>query len=189
MKKSIGAKTIAFPTPLWLVGTYDEQGRPNLMSAAWGGICCSKPPSVAVSLQETRYSYHNLRQRKAFTINIPSQAHVAEADYCGLVSGRTVDKFAATGLSAVKSELVAAPYVKEFPLILECRLTHSLKIGIHTQFIGEIIDVKAEESVLNEDGVPEIEKVAPIIFGPQIRSYHGIGKYLGKAFSVGKNIR
>jgi flavin reductase (DIM6/NTAB) family NADH-FMN oxidoreductase RutF len=81
---------------------------------------------------------------------------------------------------------VDAPYVQEFPLVLECKVIHTLEIGLHTLFVGEILDVKAEESVLGEKGLPDIEKVKPIIFGPEIRTYHGVGPYLGKAFSIGK---
>ncbi len=186
MKKSIGAKTIAFPTPVWIVGTYDKEGKPNLMTAAWAGICCSKPPSVGISLRKATYTYGNIMGRKAFTINIPSETYVKEADYFGLVTGKKVDKFAAAGLTPVKSDLVEAPYVKEFPLVLECKVIHSIEIGLHTQFIGEIMDVKAEVSVLGEEGLPDIEKVTPIIFAPAIRTYHGVGKCLGKAFSIGK---
>ena len=188
MKKSIGAKTLAFPTPVWIVGTYDKEEKPNVMTVAWGGICCSKPKSINISLRKATYSYGNIVERKAFTINIPSEKHVKEADYFGIATGKEVDKFAATGLTPVKSDLVDAPYVKEFPLILECKLIHTIEVGLHTQFIGEIVDVKADESVLGEKGLPDIEKVRPILFGPEIRTYHGIGKYLGQAFSIGKEI-
>ena len=88
MKKSLGAKTLAYPTPVWLVGTYDPEGRPNVMTAAWAGICCSKPPCLAVSLRKATYSYGNIVARQAFTISIPSEAHVKEADYVGIASGR-----------------------------------------------------------------------------------------------------
>jgi len=88
----------------------------------------------------------------------------------------------------VKSDLVDAPYVAECPLILECRVIHTLEIGLHTQFVGEILDVKADLEVLGEGGLPDIDKVKPIIFGPEIRTYHGIGSYLGRAFEVGKDI-
>ena len=128
-------------------------------------------------------------ERRAFTLNIPSEVHARETDYFGLVSGRNEDKFAATGLTPVKSEAVDAPYVKEFPLIVECKVIHILEIGLHTQFVGEIIDVKADESVLGEKGLPDIEKVRPFVFSPEVRRYHKIGDYLGEAFSIGKNIR
>jgi len=189
MKKSVGANTFAMPTPVWVVGTYDEQGKPNIMTAAWGGICCSIPPCVAVSLQKPRATYDNIMRYKAFTISIPSHLHAAEADYAGLVSGKNVDKFAATGLTAVRSELVDAPYVGEFPLILECRLLQTVEIGIHTQFIGEIIDVKADESVLNEKGLPSLAKVSPIVFSPPEREYYHIGQQLGTAFSIGAALK
>ena len=185
MKKSIGAKTFAMPTPVWVVGTYGENGEPNIMTAAWGGICCSEPPCVAVSLQKIRASYDNIIKHKAFTINIPSQKYVVEADYVGIVSGKRIDKFAVSGLTAVKSELVDAPYIQEFPLILECRLLHTIEIGLHTQFIGEIVDVKADEAVLGENGLPVLEKVNPFSFSPPDRMYYGVGQDLGRAFSLG----
>ena len=188
MKKSMGAKTLVFPTPVWVVGTYDKEGKPNVMTVAWGGICCSKPPCVAVSLRKATYTYGNLMERKAFTVSVPSEVHCREADYIGIVSGKNVDKFAATGLTPVRSELVDAPYVKEFPLVLECKLIRTVEIGLHTQFIGEILDVKADETVLGEGGLPDIEKVKPIVYAPEIRSYHGIGGNLGNAYSLGKTI-
>ena len=148
MKKYFGAKTLVFPTPVWVVGSYDKERKPNVMAAAWGGVCCSKPPCVAVSLREATYTHGNIMERKAFTVNVPSEDHSREADYIGIASGRNVDKFAVTGLTPVRSEIVDAPYVGEFPLVLECRLLRAVEIGLHTQFIGEILDVKADESVI-----------------------------------------
>ena len=129
MKRSIGAKTLIYPTPTWIVGSYDKQGKPNGMTAAWGGICCSDPPCVAVSLRKATYSYGSLIERKAFTVSVPSQGQVKEADYFGLVSGRETDKFAATGLTPVRSDLVDAPYVQECPLVLECKVLHVHRPG------------------------------------------------------------
>ena len=188
MKKSLGARTLAYPTPVWLVATYDKMGKPNIMTAAWAAICCSKPPCLAVSLRKATYSYGNIAARQAFTINVPSERHVKEADYVGIASGKDQDKFAKAGFTPVKSELVDAPYVAECPLILECRLIHTLEIGLHTQFVGEILDVKADPEVLGDQGLPDIDKVRPIIFGPEIRTYHGLGRYLGQAFAVGKDL-
>lgn len=186
MKKSLGAKTIVYPTPVFIVGTYDKNGKPNAMNVAWGGLCCSNPPSIAISLRKATYTYGNIVGRKAFTINIPSEKHVREADYFGIVSGGKEDKFSATKLTAVKSDIVDAPYIKEFPLVLECKLTHTVEIGLHTQFIGEIVDVKADESALDEKGTVDIEKIHPFLYAPETRAYYGIGRCLGKAFSIGK---
>jgi flavin reductase (DIM6/NTAB) family NADH-FMN oxidoreductase RutF len=186
MKQSLGAKTLLFPTPVLLVGTFDHQGKPNLMNAAWGGICCSQPPCVAVSLRKATYSYAGLLEHKAFTIGIPSEKQMKEADYLGLTSGREMDKFAATGFTPVTSDLVDAPYAAELPFVLECRLLHTLEIGLHTQFVGEIVDVKAETEVLGEDGLPDILKIQPLVYDTAHRGYHGIGPLLGQAFSVGK---
>lgn len=188
MKKSVGANAFALPTPVWVVGTYDENGEPNIMTAAWSGICCSKPPCVAVSLQKIRSSYNNIIKHKAFTISIPSQQYMIEADYIGIFSGKKVDKFAVTGLNAVRSELVDAPYVKEFPLILECRLIHTIELGLHTQFIGEIMDVKVDEDALGDNSLPSIGKINPFVYSFPELKYYAIGQEVGKAFSVGAKL-
>jgi len=187
MKKSLGAKTIVYPTPVLIVGAYDESGKPNAANVAWGGICCSTPPCVTISLRKATYSYGCIMERKAFTINIPSEEYAKQADYCGIASGKNEDKFSATGLTPVKSELVDAPFIKEFPLILECKVIHTFEIGLHTQFIGEIMDVKADESVLT-DGKTDVEKIKPFIYAPESKSYYRTGGFLGKAFSIGKDL-
>jgi flavin reductase (DIM6/NTAB) family NADH-FMN oxidoreductase RutF len=186
MKKSLGAKTLAIPTPVWVVGSYDSQGKPNMMTIAWGGICCSQPPCVAISLRKATYTYGCIKERKAYTINIPSAAMAKEVDYVGTTSGKNVDKFALTKLTPVRSGLVDAPFIEEFPLVIECRVLHTLEIGLHTQFIGEIMDIKAEESVLGEHGMADILKVKPLVFDTGQGAYHGIGERIGKAFSIGK---
>ena len=188
MKTFLGARTLVYPTPVFVVGTFDKAGRPNVMTASWGGICCSQPPCVAVSLRKATYTYGNILERKAFTISIPSEAFVREADYFGLVSGRSTDKFAATKLTPVKSDLVDAPYVKEFPLIVECRLVQAIELGLHTLFVGEVLDVKAEEDVLAGAGLLDIGKVKPLAFTPDTEAYYGIGRRIGQAFSIGRDI-
>lgn len=188
MKKSMGAKTLIFPTPVWCVGSYDAEGRPNVMTIAWGGICNSKPPSVTISLRKATYTYGNIMERKAFTLSVPSEAHVREADFFGIASGRDTDKWSVSGLTPVKSELVDAPYVAQFPMVLECRLVHHYELGLHTQFVGEIADVKIEETLLDENGKPSIERVKPFVYSPEAVEYHGIGRFLAKGFSVGKEM-
>jgi flavin reductase (DIM6/NTAB) family NADH-FMN oxidoreductase RutF len=186
MKKSLGPKTLAQPTPVWVVGSYDSHGKPNIMIIAWGGICCSRPPCVTVSLRKATYTYGCIMERKAYTISIPSAVLVKEVDYIGTTSGRNVDKFAMTKLTPVRSELVDAPYIKEFPVVIECRVIHTLEIGLHTQFVGEIMDIKAEESVLGQHGLADILKVKPLIFDPGEGAYYGIGERIGKAYSIGE---
>ena len=188
MKRSIGARPLVFTTPVWVIATYDPDGRPNAMTASWGGICCSKPPSVAVSLRRATATYGFLVERGAFTVNVPSEDQVAVADYFGCVSGRDVDKLAAAGITAVASELVDAPLLEELPLALECRLAHSLEIGLHTLFVGEIVDVKADEAVLGEKGLPEPALVRPISYAPEVRVYHGLGRMLGRSGSLAKEV-
>ena len=185
MKKSVGAKPLLFPTPVLMVGTYDQTGNPNLMNAAWGGICCSQPPCVAVSVRKARHTYDAIVARQAFTVGIACEDRMAEADYCGIVSGSTTNKFAAAGLTPVRSDLVDAPYAEEFPVVLECRLLHTIEIGIHTQFIGEIVDVKGDPEVFGADGQLDILKIKPLVYDPSRKGYHGVGPCLGKAFSIG----
>jgi flavin reductase (DIM6/NTAB) family NADH-FMN oxidoreductase RutF len=190
MKKSLGAQTLVYPTPVWVIGTYSADNQPNAMTAAWGGICCSQPPCVAVSVRKARQTYANIMEHRAFTVNIPSEAHMKAADYCGLVSGRTANKFTTTGLTAKASELVHAPLIEEFPLVLECRLLHAFDLGAHTQFVGEILDVKAEDAVLGKNGSPDIEKIKPFLYAPDGgMGYYGVGRFLGRAFSVGRDFK
>ncbi|MCG6877532.1 MAG: flavin reductase family protein [Deltaproteobacteria bacterium] len=188
MKKSFGPKTLIFPTPVWCVGSYDAKGRPNIMTIAWGGICCSKPPCVTISLRKATYTYGNIMDRGAYTLSVPSEKFVQAADYFGMVSGRSVNKFEKTGLTPERSELVDAPYVAEFPMVLECKLIHHHEIGLHTHFVGEILDVKIDANVLNDDRLPDMEKILPLVYSPEIQRYYGIGEFVGKAFDVGKKL-
>jgi len=159
------------------------------MTAAWAGICCSKPPCAYVSLRKATYTYGNFMERKAFTISFPSEAYVKEADYFGIVSGRNTDKFSTTKLTPVKSDLVDAPYVKEFPMVFECKVIKTVEIGLHTEFIGEILDVKAHESVLDENKMIDVRRVRPLVWSLPNMSYRNVGKHLGKSFSIGKKLR
>ena len=188
MKKDIGAKVLIYPAPVLVVAVYDAGGKPNAMTAAWGGVCCSAPPCIAISLRKATYTYGALVVNKACTINIPSQDHIVEADYFGIASGRNEDKFAATGLTPVKSDYVNAPYIAEFPLNIECKITHINELGLHTLFVCEILNVKVDESIANDDSRPMIEQIKPIIFAPGSSNYYSLGEEIGKAYTIGKTI-
>ena len=188
MKKSIGARPLAFPLPAFLVGSYDESGQANIMTAAWGGIVSSDPPCLAVSIRPSRHSYEAVIKNKAFTVSIPNSRLAAAADYAGLVSGKNHDKFKEAGLTAVKSEVVNAPYVSECPVVIECKLIETLVLGVHTLCVGEIMDVKADENVIGDGPALDIAKVDPIIFNSG-GDYHQVGASVGKAFSIGKTIK
>ena len=186
-KIALEPNTILHPHPVLLVGTYGADGKPNLMNAAWGGICCSDPPCVAVSLREATLTYHNLLHSRAFTVGIPSRKHVEAADYVGMVSGRDHDKFKETGLTPLPSEKVNAPLAAELPFSLECRLFQQHQLGLHTIFIGEILGILADEDVLGPRGLPDIEKTQAILWGGLGSShYFAVGEKLGETFSVGK---
>lgn len=195
-KLSLGARISAHPTPVWCVGTYDADGKPNVMTAAWGGVVCSKPPCVAVSLREATYSHAALMARRAYTVSIPSVTNAKEADYFGIASGRDVDKFAVTGLTPAKSEHVDAPYVAEFPLVLECKVVHIHELGLHTQFVGEIVNVLVDETMTTTDMSaaggpkqrPDMAKLSPLLYGPDKRTYHTVGDFVGQGFTLGMDL-
>jgi flavin reductase (DIM6/NTAB) family NADH-FMN oxidoreductase RutF len=185
-KRSFGPKTMVFPHPVFVIGSYGVDGTPNIATASWAGICCSDPPAVAVSWRPSRLTYANIMARQAFTVNIPSTAHVREADYAGIYSGREGNKFATLGLEAVPSPHVDAPAVAEFPVVLHCRLLHAYEIGCHTQLVGEILELEVEEAALDEQGKPDIRRIAPLIYSTGDRNYYGVGERVARAFAVGK---
>lgn len=186
---SLGAKTLSPACPVWVIGSYDGEGKPNVMTASWVGICCSKPPCVAISLREATYTHGNISKTGAFTVNVPSVAHAAETAFFGRVSGRDIDKFEATGFTPVRSELVNAPYVAEFPVVFECKVTKTIELGLHTMFVGEIIDVKAVGTVLGEDGKPDIEKIKPFLFSPGNPDFFGAGTSIGSIGELADEIK
>ena len=187
MKKSLGPKIPIYPAPVWVIGTYDEMGNPNAMTVSWAGICCSDPPAVAISLRQATYTYGNIMRRRAFTVSIPSAAYLKEVDCFGTISGKSADKFSLTGLTPTSSELVDAPYVKEFPVVLECRLLNTLEIGLHTQFIGQIMDVMVDEDFADEKGKPDLHKIKPLLMA-NLYYYH-LGEPVGKIYSFAKKMQ
>jgi flavin reductase (DIM6/NTAB) family NADH-FMN oxidoreductase RutF len=189
MKKSIGAKPLVYPAPVFVIGTYTSEGKPNVMTASWAGICCSDPPCISVSLRKATYTYGLIKSAGAFTISVPSERYAREADYFGSVSGRKTDKFADTGLTPVKSNLVNAPYVKEFPMVLECTVIHIYEIGLHTQFIGRIEDIKVDDMVLDVEGKPNIKNVNPFVYAPGRGGYYTIGNRIGSAYKIGDEFK
>lgn len=189
MKKSIGAKPLAYPTPTYIVGTYDENGKANAITVAWAGISKSNPPCVSIKIAKGKHSFENIVRDKVFTVNIPSEEHMREVDYFGIVSGKNEDKFKATGLTPLKAEHVNAPYIKEFSFYLECKVVNDIDLNFDEPIIGEIVDIKADEEILNEEGFPDIKKLRPLIYAPGTKDYYGVGDYKGKAFSIGKEIK
>jgi flavin reductase (DIM6/NTAB) family NADH-FMN oxidoreductase RutF len=187
MKKSLGAKALVYPSPVWCIGTYDADGRPNVMTAAWACICCSKPPAVTVSLRKATYTYGNIMSTGAYTVSVPPQKYLREADFFGSASGKTVDKFRATGLTPLKATRVNAPYVAEFPMVLECKVIHMLEIDLHTLFISEILDVRADEEILAENRLPDLTKLDPFLYTAENKVYYGVGGRLGKAYTHAKS--
>ena len=185
-RRSLGPRTLLYPAPVLLVGTYDASGQPNTRTAAWGGICCSRPPCIYVSLRAATYTHGAIMGGGCYTVSIPSEDLIREADYAGMVSGRERNKFDALGLTAAAAEKVHAPYVAECPVVVECRLANTVELGSHTLFVGEVLDVHVDERVLDEAGVPDIVKIKPVLFDTGGRKYWGVGAELGPAFSLGR---
>jgi flavin reductase (DIM6/NTAB) family NADH-FMN oxidoreductase RutF len=186
MKISLGPKVIALPLPAYLVGSYDENLNPNIMTAAWGGVLCSDPPLLGFSARPTRLTYTGVIKHRAFTINFPSAKLAMLVDFAGLTSGRQVNKLERTSLTAVKSPLVDAPFIQECPVSSELRLIKTVELGSHTLFIGQILDVRADHALVREDGSLDVLKVNPLVYGGE--GYFSLGADLGKAFSIGKQL-
>lgn len=185
MRKNFGAKTWLYPMPVLIVATYGEDGTPDAMNAAWGGIC--EENRVALCLSDDHKTTKNILARRAFTVSMADAAHVAACDYVGVVSGNDVpDKFAKAGFTAERSAFVDAPVIRELPMALECRLEKVTEEGL---IVGEIVNVSAEESILGQDGKIDPAKLAPITFDAVHNAYIALGERVGKAFSDGLKLR
>ena len=179
---NFGAKPIMFPQPVLIIGTYDENGVPNAMNAAWGITTDFK--EITISLGEHKTT-DNLAVRKAFTVSMATEDYVVACDYVGIESGRDVPKkFEKAGFHATKSEYVDAPLIDELPMALECRVK-SFEDGI---LIGEIVNVSADESVIT-NGKIDPKKLKPITFDPINNTYIGLGEVVGEAFKDGNKIK
>ncbi|MCR5221234.1 MAG: flavin reductase family protein [bacterium] len=181
-RKSFGAKPLSYPQPVWIIATYDADGVPDAMNAAWGGI--SEEREVAVCLSPEHKTCANFAVTGAFTVSMADAPHVAACDYVGIVSGNDVpDKFARAGFTATKSELVNAPIINELAICLECRV---IDFDTETCILrGEIVNVSVDESALTDDEV-DIRKVEPICIDPFNHSYHLIGEKVGMAWESGQ---
>ena len=177
-----GNKSIITPEGVFIIGTYDENGVPNAMNAAWGITTDFKEITISLSDHKTT---DNLKIKKAFTVSMATEDQVVPCDYVGIESGRKVsDKFAKAGFHATKSEFVDAPLIDELPLAMECKVK-SFDDGI---LIGEIVNVSADESVIT-DGAVDIKKVKPISFDPFGNAYFGVGDKVGSAFKDGMTLK
>ena len=181
MRKNLGAKPLCYPQPVFILAAYDENGIPNAMNAAWGGISDDKEISLCISAGHK--TTHDILAHKAFTVSMADAAHVAECDYVGVVSGNDVpDKLARCGFHTNRSEFVDAPLIDELAMALECRL---VSYDPQTcRLVGEIVNVCADESVLT-DGRIDPAKLRPITFDPVNNAYLALGEKVGNAFSDG----
>lgn len=189
MKKvALGPQTLLYPLPAFLIGS-NVDGKPNFMTAAWSGIANSNPPMVSVALQHHRHTLKGIKDCGTFSINVPSADLVKETDYCGIVSGTKEDKTTQCKFQVFYGKLKDAPLIQQCPLNLECKVVHILNLGSHAFIIGQIEEVHASEACLT-DGLPDVQKIDPIVFCPGSRkTYHGLGKELAAAFSVGMEIK
>ncbi|MBR0025518.1 MAG: flavin reductase family protein [Clostridia bacterium] len=182
MRKNFGAKPLSYPQPVFIIAAYDENGIPNAMNAAWGGI--SEADEISMCLSPDHKTVKNILARGAFTVSMATAAYVAACDYVGIVSGNDVpDKMEKAGFHTVKSEFVDAPLIEELPMALECRFKSY--DAESCRMVGEIVNVSAEESVLNESGMVDPAKLDPITFDPMNNAYLTLGKKVGNAFSDG----
>jgi flavin reductase (DIM6/NTAB) family NADH-FMN oxidoreductase RutF len=187
MKKLLGPSPMLFPMPAVLIGTYDDDGTPNAMTAAWAAACSHKPPCLGVAVRSSRLTFVNIGARGAFTINVPGAELAADVDYLGLVSGRKVpDKLARAGLSTHRATLVDAPVIERCKVVAECRLHSRLELGSHTWFVGEVLEVQVEEELVGGDGKVIVDCLDPLAYVTSEAHYRRIGADLGAAYDIGK---
>lgn len=186
MRKNFGAKPLTYPQPVFILAAYDENGKPNAMNAAWGGI--SEDSELSMCISAGHKTTKNILKKKAFTVSMADLKHMAACDYVGLVSGeKESDKFAKAGFHAVKSEFVDAPLIEELAVAVECRLK---SYDPETcRIVGEIVNVSVDESVLDANGNVDVAKAQPITFDPFNNNYVALGEIVGKAFHDGKSIK
>lgn len=190
MKIQLGSKDIFFPVPAALVvsGTYEQ---PNIITVAWIGIMSSTPPTIGISLNQTRYSTELIARHKQFSVNIPSSKLAIQTDYCGISSGRDRDKFKDTGLTPLKSSKIIPPIIKECPYNIECSVIQELTIGHYQLFFGEIIETHIDSDKINGTQPKDIDiaKVDPLVYCARIREYWSLGEKLGDGFDMGNAIK
>ena len=186
MRKNFGAKPWTYPQPVFIIATYDEDGRPDAMNAAWGGI--SDDTQISMCLSANHKTVKNILHRKAFTVSMADAEHVTACDYVGIVSGNnTPDKMEKAGFHVTKSDFVDAPVIDELPMAVECKLiSYEEKT---CRLVGEIVNVGIEERILTEDGKVDLQKFSPIVFDPVNNDYRKLGEKAGNAFSDGMKLK
>lgn len=184
-KREIGAKTFLYPMPTTLVGA-NVGGKPNFLTIAYCGIVNHNPPAISIALSKRHYTNPGIRENKTFSVNIPSVEMVKITDYCGLVSGKNVDK--SQLFDVFYGKLETAPMIKECPLNMECKLVQTLEFTVDEVFIGEIVAAYADERYLT-DGLPDIKKINPIVFSMHDNKYWKVGEHIGRAWNIGKEFK
>ena len=186
MRKDLGAKPYVYPMPVFVIATYDENGVPNAMNAAWGTVCDTA--QVTICLSATHKTVKNLLKTKAFTVAIADSKNIVEADFVGIVSGnKEPNKLEKTGWTIIKSEFVNAPIIQNFPLVLECEL-----VSYDTESemcIGNVVNVSVDDSILNEKGKIDLTKFSPVCYDCDGHGYYTLGEKIGNAFCDGKKIK
>ena len=186
MRKNFGPKPMCYPMPVYIIGTYNEDGTPNAMNAAWGGI--SEEEEISICVDAEHKTAANILRRKAFTVSMATAKYVAGCDYVGIVSGNKVpDKFARAGFHATKSAFVDAPVIDELPMALECELISYDPESC--RLVGKIVNVSADASVLGENGKVDAAKLQPITYDPMNHHYLVLGETVGQAFHDGAALK
>ncbi|MFR7476525.1 flavin reductase family protein [Frisingicoccus sp.] len=168
---------MVYPLPAVLVSCGDKAGNINVMTAAWTGTICSDPPMVYVSVRKERYSHHMIQETGEYVINLTTEKLAWATDFCGVRSGRDMDKFKEMKLTPVQGELEYAPMVAESPVSIECRVTNVMELGSHDMFMAEVTAVYVDEQYMDEKGTFHLEKAAPLVYSHG--QYYGLGRHLG----------
>ena len=187
MKINQKPRTMMFPAPAVIASAYDGEGNADCCTLAFATMCSHHPPAVMIAINTTlkRKTLKSILHSKEFSLAFPSVEHVDETDYIGIASGYDTDKLEDVGFTFKDAELINAPIINEFKVSLECKVMHIAEVGSHTQITGEIVNVQADESVLDDKGKISYEKLDPICYDDVSHSYFKIGDFIAKSHKTG----
>lgn len=187
-KREFKPGNMLYPLPAVLVSVASESGQQNIFTVCWAGTVCTNPPMVSISVRKQRYSYSMIDQTGEFVANLTTEKLAFATDYCGVVSGRNVDKWKHLGLTAVKGKEVSAPRIEESPVNIECRVTQKIELGSHDLFLARVVAVAVDGKYIDEKDSFDLQKANPIVYSHG--AYYSLGKQIGRfGYSIGKHTK
>lgn len=186
-KTTLGPQTLIYPLPVLIIGTTVD-GKPNFMTASWGGVANSDPPMLSVGIRHPRHTMAGIRQHMALSVNIPSASQVREADFCGINTGSKENKAEVCRFDVYYGKQDGSPLITQCPINMECKVTHILDLGSHALVVVRVLETHVSNDCVT-NGKPDVNKINPFVYCPDTRDYRTLGQSIGAAFSIGKELK